>query len=76
MKPKNTYSLLINSEEKGRSIFETAVYGLVVLSMTFSIFAFAAQAVVVPGVQKTSGSPAIHTIATRPVDQTLIAARG
>ncbi len=76
MKTKNTYSLLINSEEKGRSIFETAVYGLVVLSMVFSVFAFASQAIVVPGVQKTSGSPVIQTIATQPIDKTVIAARG
>jgi hypothetical protein len=75
MKTKSTYSLLINSEEKSRSIFETAVYGLVVLSMAFSVFAFATQAVTVPQMQKTTDSPAIQTIATQPVD-TVIAARG
>ena len=76
MKTKNTYSLLINSEEKNRSIFETVVYGLVVVSMAFSIFAFASQAVTVPGMNRTTGSPAIQTIATQPVDHSLVAARG
>lgn len=76
MKTKNTYSLLVNSEEKGRSIVETAVYGLVVLSMAFSVFAFASQAMTLPQMQKTTGSPVIQTIATQPIDQAAVAARG
>ena len=41
---KNTYSLLLNAdaEEKGRSIFESVVYGLVVLCTAVSAFQFAA----------------------------------
>ncbi|MFN2475264.1 MAG: hypothetical protein ABR526_02850 [Chthoniobacterales bacterium] len=76
MKTKNTYSLLVSSEEKGRSIFETAIYGLVVASMTFSVFAFASQSFNVPHTQKTTGSPAIQTIATQPIDSSVVAARG
>jgi len=51
MKTKSTYSLLMNaeSEEKGRSIFETAVYSLIVLCMTLSVWSFATGDVTVPG---------------------------
>ncbi len=51
MKTKSTYSLLMNAEaeEKGRSIFETAVYSLIVLCMTLSVWSFAAGDVNVPG---------------------------
>ena len=50
MKTKSTYSLLLNadSEEKGRSIFETATYAVVVLSMALSVWYFASGAVTFP----------------------------
>ena len=51
MKTKSTYSLLLNadSEDKGRSMFETAVCSLVVLATAVSIWAFAAGSVIIPG---------------------------
>ena len=73
MKTQHTYSLLVNSEEKSRSIFETAVYGLVVASMAFSAFAFATQSVTLPGKAKTNG--AAVEMATTPTAQPLIASR-
>ncbi len=75
MKTQNTYSLLVSSEEKSRSIFETAVYGLVVISMAFAVFAFASQSVSVPRMQKASAAPAmvVEKTAAQP---SLIAARG
>ncbi len=75
MKTNNTYSLLVNSEEKSRSIFETAVYGLVVTSMAFAAFAFASQSVTVPRMPKT-GAPAASAVGTTPAPQQLIASRG
>jgi hypothetical protein len=40
---RSTYAMLIRSEEKGRSIFEVAVYALVALSGVLSIWQFAEQ---------------------------------
>ena len=48
MKNQSTYSLLVKSQETGRSIFETAVNTLVVLSTVMAIFQFASQSVIVP----------------------------
>jgi hypothetical protein len=50
MKTQSTYSLLVKSHETGRSIFETAVNALVVLSAVLAISQFALQPVVVPTV--------------------------
>ena len=38
---ESTYSLLVRSEEKKRAIFETIVYGLIVLSAVTAILQFA-----------------------------------
>ena len=48
MKTQSTYSLLVKSQETGRSIFETAVNALVVLSTVLAIFQFASQSIIVP----------------------------
>jgi hypothetical protein len=74
MKTQNTYSLLINSEEKSRSIFESAVYGLVVASMAFSAFAFASQTVTLPGKAK-SNATSVEIAATPAPQPPLIASR-
>jgi hypothetical protein len=74
MKPNNTYSLLVNSEEKNRSIFESAVYGLVVASMAFAGFAFASQSVTVPRMPKANGATA-PMVETQAQAQPLVAAR-
>ncbi|MGI8819273.1 MAG: hypothetical protein ACR2ID_00120 [Chthoniobacterales bacterium] len=60
MKTKSTYSLLLNAdaEEKGRSIFETAVYSLVVLCTGFSFWAFATSQVTLPGQASVKPAPA------------------
>jgi hypothetical protein len=66
MKNKNTYSLLVQSDEKGRSIFESAIYGLVVLSIAFTSWQFASGSVVVPGMNrandKTSSGIAVEVV--------------
>ncbi|MBA2271400.1 MAG: hypothetical protein H0W20_12530 [Chthoniobacterales bacterium] len=74
MKQKNTYSLLVNSEEKNRSMFEISVYGLLVASMAFSALAFATQSVVLPGKSKSPASAASSI--EEPAQPVLIAARG
>ena len=58
MKNKSTYSLLVNaeSEEKGRSIFETAVYSFVVLATAVSVWTFASSAVITPGMNRADDS--------------------
>jgi hypothetical protein len=38
---KSTYALLVRSEEKERGLFETFVYGLLVLSAVVGIWQFA-----------------------------------
>ena len=61
----NTYSLLLNAnaEEKGRSIFEAAVYGLVVVCCAFSAFQFVASDVVLPTGGSTASSKAAFVAA-------------
>lgn len=56
----NTYSLLLNAdaEEKGRSIFESAIYGLVILCTAVSAWQFAAGDVVLPTGGSTASSKA------------------
>lgn len=77
MKSKNTYSLLVSSEEKSRSIFETVVYGLVVVSMAFAVFAFVSQSVTVPRMPRASAVPAqTEVIAATPARPPLVATRG
>src|SRR5215213_4273222 len=45
----NTYSLLLRSEEKGRTIFEGLVIAAIVLSTAFTGWQFASSSVVLPG---------------------------
>jgi ribosomal protein S1 len=40
---ESTYALLVRSEEKKRGLFETIVYGLVILSAVAAILQFADQ---------------------------------
>jgi hypothetical protein len=63
---KNTYSLLLNAnaEEKGRSIFESAVYGLVILCTAVSALQFACGDVVLPTGGSTASSKAAYAAAT------------
>ena len=55
----NTYSLLISSEEKGRSIFEGIVIGAIVLCTAFTGWQFASSSVVLPGMG--SDKPQVET---------------
>ena len=43
MKNESTYTMLIQSEEKSWNILETAIYGLVALSVIVTIWQFAEQ---------------------------------
>ena len=42
---ESTYALLVRSEDKKRALFETIVYGLVILSALVAILQFADQPV-------------------------------
>ncbi len=58
MKIQSTYSLLVNSHDTGRNIFEGAVYALAVLSTVASVLQFAFQLVTVPVLQAGSSATA------------------
>ncbi|MEO5720666.1 MAG: hypothetical protein ABIR71_04245 [Chthoniobacterales bacterium] len=59
MKNKSTYSLLLNAEaeEKGRSIFEVSVYGLVLLCMAVSGWSFVSTDVTLPRKSQSQDAP-------------------
>src|SRR5215210_3690760 len=63
----NTYSLLVRSEEKGRTIFEGLVIAAIVLSTAFTGWQFASSSVVLPGM---ASSPAQSTTAPVVVEAT------
>jgi len=78
MKPtSNTYSLLVHSEEKGRSIFEGLVIGAIVVCTAFTGWQFATSSVVLPGMAATSkSSPAPIVAKATPEQLTVAADRG
>lgn len=47
---KSTYEMIVESEteDKNRSVLETVIYALFILSAVFSIWQFAIQPIVVP----------------------------
>lgn len=47
---KSTYELIVESEveDKNRSVVETVIYALFILSAVFSIWQFAIQPIIVP----------------------------
>ena len=45
---ESTYALLVRSEEKQRSRFETLIYTLLILSTTFAVSQFGRQAATMP----------------------------
>jgi hypothetical protein len=72
MKNKNTYSLIAQSEEKGRSIFEAAIYGVVIVCTAFSGWQFASHSVVLPGMNRSNN--ATELVVHAPADQPVAAA--
>jgi hypothetical protein len=76
MKNKNTYSLILNAEaeEKGRSMFETAVYSCVAMATAVSVWAFATGAVVVPGMGRPNGGNEAGFAIKAQVDQPIVLA--
>ncbi len=55
-KVKSTYSMLVQSEEKERNLFETFVYGVIVLSAVIAIWQVAHQPVKVPFTDRAHAS--------------------
>ncbi len=70
---KTTYSLLIGSEEKGRSLFEGVLYAVVIVSVAFSGWQFASHSVVVPRMPAGNGvtSSPVEVAAKAPEPQPL-----
>jgi hypothetical protein len=73
MKTKSTYSLLLNAdaEEKGRSIFENAVYSVVLLCTALTVWVFVSNAVIVPG--ENAATTQTERVINTPVEQPLLA---
>ncbi|MGI9087005.1 MAG: hypothetical protein ACR2HH_04565 [Chthoniobacterales bacterium] len=71
---KNTYSLLVESEEKGRAIFESSIYGLVLLCMAFTGWQFASSSVALPRMPATSnsGNAPVEMVAKAPVEKPVV----
>jgi hypothetical protein len=61
---ESTYALLVRSEEKQRSRFETLVYSVLIASAVFAVSQFGRQAVAMPGsirhLVSTEDAAAIH----------------
>ena len=76
MKNKSTYSLLMNadSEEKGRSRFETAVYSLLGAGTALAMWAFISGAVVLPGMGRPNGGNEAGFTIKAPVEQPIVIA--
>ena len=55
---KSTYSMLVQAEEKERNLFETLVYGVIVLSAVVAIWQVAHQPVKVPFTDQAHASAA------------------
>lgn len=75
MKNKSTYSLLVDAatEEKSRSLFETGVYGLVLLCMAISGWQFAFTSVTLPKKSPKKDAPQ-SMIADAPIEQSPVVA--
>lgn len=58
---KSTYALLVRSEEKERSLFETFIYSLLVLSAVIGIWQFAHLRIPTP-FANTQATPATQVV--------------
>lgn len=58
---ESTYAMLVRSEEKERSLSETAVYLLLIMSMVFSVWEAAQMRVTIP-----------ENLTAKPIAQTTI----
>ena len=59
------YTLLVSSEEKERSLSETAVYVLLILGAVFSIWQVALQPVNMPVGANFEKAPVVQTVAAQ-----------
>lgn len=64
---RNTYSLLINSEEKGRSIFEGVIYALLLVAAAFSGWQFTSNSVALPRMPAASNVQDVQVAKAAPV---------
>ena len=64
-KAKSTYSMLVQSEEKERNLFETLVYSVIVMSAVVAIWQVAHQPVRVPFADKQTVSVAQASVVSQ-----------
>ena len=57
---ESTYALLVRSQEEERSFPETAVYLLLILTMTFSVWQSAQQPFQLPSIGLLKGTPIVQ----------------
>jgi hypothetical protein len=62
----NTYDLVVESEDKNRTLLETVIYALFTLSAIVSIWQFVVQPIVVPS--HTAGFASTQTTAAAACD--------
>lgn len=75
MKNKNTYSMIAQSEEKGRTIFESTLYALFVVATLFCGWQFATNSLALPSTTTAGDAPAAIVAKATP-EQPLVADRG
>ncbi len=61
---ESTYALLIRSQQEDRSIPETAVYALLILTVTFSVWQTAQQRFQLPNIGLLQGTPIVQMTAS------------
>ena len=71
MNNETTYTLLVRSEEKGRSIMETVVYALCIMSAAAAIWQFALQPTPSPFDGNESRAQAVPIISHHSVEAEL-----
>lgn len=59
---KSTYAMIVESEDKSRTLIETVIYALFILSAIISIWQFVVQPIVVPS--HTAGFASTRTTQT------------
>jgi hypothetical protein len=60
---ESTYALLVRSEEKNRSLLETLVCAILILSIVFSIWQFVQQPIRIPAA-RLQGPPCVACTTT------------
>jgi hypothetical protein len=66
--------MLVQAEEKGRSIFESTIYGLVIICVAFTGWQFASTSVVTPGMNRANNGTAVEMATQAPAPAPVVLA--